>query len=65
MEGRSVSLILGDYSNIYNNNIYLKSNIHSIIRYKFSGIRYKFSGIRYKFSGDKGSYKITVILIAY
>ena len=33
------------YHNIYsNNNIYLKSNIHSIIRYKFSGL---YNGIKH------------------
>ena len=32
------------YNNNNNNNIYLKSNIHSIIRYKFSGL---YNGIKH------------------
>ena len=33
-----------DNNNNNNNNIYLKSNIHSIIRYKFSGL---YNGIKH------------------
>ena len=33
-------------NNNNNNNIYLKSNIHSIIRYKFSGL-YMYNGIKH------------------
>ena len=36
--------IVVSYNNNNNNNIYLKSNIHSIIRYKFSGL---YNGIKH------------------
>ena len=37
MTTRISSICLNNNNNNNNNNIYLKSNIHSMIRYKFSG----------------------------
>ena len=36
--------LISSHNNNNNNNIYLKSNIHSIIRYKFSGL---YNGIKH------------------